>query len=126
MYVCMYVRMYVPIQMSSMRGSKIELMQKWDHQGKLLSELLMEKRTKLAGQILHTPPQDALGQVSCQPDSANMFHIGKRRVGGPRQNWYFCTKKVIWEACTARPFAPYTDTNRQNQYIRENAVNRQF
>ena len=35
---------------------------------------------------MRSPRQDPLRQVSCQLDSAQMFHIGKRTVGGPRQN----------------------------------------
>ena len=48
---------------------------------KPFSELLMEKRAKLPGHIMRTPQQDPLRQVSYQPDSAQLFHIGKRRVG---------------------------------------------
>ena len=93
---------------------------------KLFSELLMDKRAKLAGHIMRAPQQDPLRQVSYQPDSAQLFHIGKRRVGGPRQNWLFYTNKFIWESHMARPFDPYAITNRQNQDIYENAVNRHF
>ena len=49
---------------------------------KLFSDLLMERRAKLAGHIFRTPSFDPLRQVSYQPDSAQTFHIGKRRVGG--------------------------------------------
>ena len=34
---------------------------------------------------------------------------------GPRQNWLVYTNKFIWESYMARPFAPYANTNRQNQ-----------
>ena len=75
----------------------------------------MEKCAKLAGHIMRAPQQDPLRQVSYQPDSAQMFHIGKREGRGPRQNWLVYTNKFIWESYMARPFAPYANTNRQNQ-----------
>ena len=91
-----------------------------------LSDMLMAKRAKLARHIMRTPQQDPLRQVSCQPNSAQMFHIGKRRVGGPRQNWLFYRNKFTWQTYTARPFAPYANSFIQNQYIYENRVNRHF
>ena len=54
---------------------------------KLFSELVREKRIKLAGHILRTSePRGPIRQVSYKPNSANTFEIGKGRAGGPRQN----------------------------------------
>ena len=53
------------------------------HEIKLFSELVREKRIKLAGHILRTSEEDPLRQVSYKPNSANTFEIGKRRVGRP-------------------------------------------
>ena len=36
-----------------------------------------------------------------------MFDIGKRRVGGPRQNWSVYTNKYIWEDWVSNPPAQY-------------------
>ena len=48
---------------------------------KLFSELVREKRIKLAGHILRTSePRGPLRQVSYKPNSASTFEIGKRRV----------------------------------------------
>ena len=93
---------------------------------KLFSNLLMERRAKLAGHILRTPSFDPLRQVSYQPDSAQTFHIGKRRVGGPRQNWLFHTNRFIWETYVAGPCTPYTNASRQNDFIYERALDRHF
>ena len=50
---------------------------------------LVERRVRLAGHILRAPNWDPLRQVSYEPNSAVPKHIGKRRVGRPRQQWVF-------------------------------------
>ena len=47
---------------------------------KLFSELVREMRVKPASQLLRSSEEDPSGKSA-------MFDIGKRRVGGPRQNW---------------------------------------
>ena len=64
---------------------------------KLFSELVQQKRCKLVGHILRTPPEDPLRQVSYLPNSAAVYPIHRRRVGGPRQQWLFYSNKYVWE-----------------------------
>ena len=49
----------------------------------------------VAGHILRAPNHDPLGQVSYQQNSAEPKHIGKRRVGRPRQHWVFKSNEDI-------------------------------
>ena len=93
---------------------------------KLFSELVREKRIKLAGHILRTSEDDPLRQVSYKPNSANTYEICKRRVGGPRQNWLVYTNKYIWENKVSGPLTQYVSSGEQNQRIFEEARTRQF
>ena len=54
-----------------------------------------ERRVRLAGHILRSPNWDPLRQVSYEPDSTVPKHIGKRRVGRPRQQWVFKSTEDI-------------------------------
>ena len=56
---------------------------------------LDQKRVRLAGHILRAPNHDPLRQVSYQQNSAEPKHIGKRRVGRPRQHWVFKSSEDI-------------------------------
>ena len=56
---------------------------------------LDQKRVRLAGHILRAPNHDPLRQVSYQQNSAEPKHIGKRRVGRPRQHWVFKSNEDI-------------------------------
>lgn len=56
---------------------------------------LDERRVRLAGHILRAPNCDPLRQVSYEPNSAEPKHIGKRRVGRPRQQWVFKSNEDI-------------------------------
>ena len=62
---------------------------------KPFTELLDERRIKLAGHILRSPNSDPLRQVTYQPDSAEPVEIGKRRIGRPRQQWTFRSNELI-------------------------------
>ena len=61
----------------------------------LFSDLLLKKGTALAGHILRTHDGDPLRQITHAPSSASGFPIGKRRVGGPRQQGHHFTHKHI-------------------------------
>ena len=70
---------------------------------KLFSELVREKRIKLVGHIMRTSEGDPRRQVSYNSISANTFEIGKRRVGGQRQNLLVYTIKYIWANKVSNP-----------------------
>ena len=50
---------------------------------KLFSEMLMDKRARLAGHVIRRETDDPLRQVSYVPASATPYPIDKRRIGGP-------------------------------------------
>ena len=58
---------------------------------KLFSDLLKDGRVKLAGHILISNNRDRLRRVSYERNSAVNYNVGKRRVGGPRQQWLLYT-----------------------------------
>ena len=62
---------------------------------KPFSQELDEKQTKLAARILRAGNSNPLRQVAYQPDSAEPIHIGKRRVGRPRQQWVLRSNVAI-------------------------------
>ena len=65
---------------------------------KLFSDLLPDGRIKLAGHILRCDDNDGpLQRVSYEPNPAETFNEGKRRVGGPRQQWTQYSNKYVWE-----------------------------
>ena len=92
---------------------------------KLFSDLLAEKRSKLAGHILRSDNGDPLRQVTYMPNSANCYPIGKRRIGGPRQQWRHYTHKYIWENVAGEQ-TEYENSDRQNQKILQMAHVRDF
>ena len=67
------------------------------HEVLLFWDLLLRKRTTLTGHIVRTDntQRDPLRQAAYSPDSANSYTIGKRRVGGPRQQWHHLTKTCL-------------------------------
>ena len=93
---------------------------------KLFSDLVLERRGRLAGHIIRAPPEDPLRQVSYQPNSADSYTVGKRRVGGPRQQWLFHSNKYIWENVLGHTFNPYISSQHQNNEIFRTANDRQF
>ena len=93
---------------------------------KLFSDLVLERRGRLAGHIIRAPPEDPLRQVSYQPNSADSYAVGKRRVGGPRQQWLFHSSKYIWENVLGHTFNPYISSQHQNNEIFRSATVRQF
>ena len=93
-------------------------------QRKLFSELVLERRGRLAGHILRTSEAEPLRQVSCAPNSAESYPVGKGLAGGPRQLWLFYSSKYVWENVLHNPFNRYANTNRQNNEILTEAHNR--
>ena len=93
---------------------------------KLFSELVQQKRCRLVGHIFRTPPEDPLRQVSYLPNSAAVYPIHRRRVGGPRQQWLFYSNKYVCEQVLRNPFNPYTSSNEPNKEIYTEAISRQF
>jgi hypothetical protein len=69
-----------------------------DHSGHeipLFSDLLLlKKRIALAGHISRTNDSDPLRQPTYAPSTACSDPIGKRRVGGPRQQWRHFLRKT--------------------------------
>ena len=57
----------------------------------------IDRRIRLAGHILRSNDNDPLRRVSYEPNSAVTFDVGKRRVGGPRQQWTQYSNKYAWE-----------------------------
>ena len=58
---------------------------------KPFSEILDDKRVRLAGHLLRTVDSDALRQVTYAPGTAAVKQVGKRRAGRPRQNCAYST-----------------------------------
>ena len=81
-------------------------------------------RGGLAGHILRASDDDPLRQVSYQPQSAKIYDVGKRRIGGPRQQWLFHTNKYIWEDVITQGMSTYEHTDQQNNRIIDLATNR--
>ena len=63
----------------------------------LFSDMYWNKREKLATHIMRTQADDPLRQLTYQPNTATRADIGRRRIGGPRQNWIQHTNKHIWK-----------------------------
>jgi len=78
------------------------------------SEILDEKRVRLAGHILRTADNDPLRQVAYEPGTASIKQVGKRRVGRPRQSWAHSTNELIH---SNRSQLEYTGSDYQNQSI---------
>ena len=91
---------------------------------KLFSDLLKDRRVKLAGHILRSENSDPLRRVSYEPDSAETFRVAKRRIGGPRQLWTVYTNKYAWER-THRGVEFENDENHNHELL-ELARSRQF
>ena len=91
---------------------------------KLFSDLLLDRRIRLAGHILRSNDNDPLRRVSYEPNSAVTFDVGKRRVGGPRQQWTQYSNKYAWENALGK--GRYENTAQQNQELLNCARSRQF
>ena len=91
---------------------------------KLFSDLLIDRRIKLAGHILRCEDNDPLRRVSYEPNSAETFNVGKRRVGGPRQQWTQYANKYAWENVLRK--GRYENGANQNQELLISARNRHF
>ena len=91
---------------------------------KLFSDLLIDRRIKLAGHILRCEDNDPLRRVSYEPNSADTFNVGKRRVGGPRQQWTQYANKYAWENVLRK--GRYENSANQNQELLISARNRHF
>ena len=92
---------------------------------KLFSELLLNKRVALAGHILRASDTDPLREVTYCSQSADAYPIGKRRVGGPRQQWRHFTHKHAW-AKFSDGRTDYENTENQNRQIHQMALARLF
>ena len=66
-------------------ASEIECPENAARRIKLFTEILDEKRVRLAEHILRTVDSDPLRQVTYEPGTATIKHVGKRRVGRPRK-----------------------------------------
>ena len=91
---------------------------------KLFSDLLIDRRIRLAGHILRNNDNDPLRRVSYEPNSAVTFDVGERRVGGPRQQWTQYSNKYAWENALGK--GRYENTAQQNQELLNCARSRQF
>ena len=74
--------------------------------------------------ILRSNDNDPLRRVSYEPNSAVTFDVGKRRVGGPRQQWTQYSNKYAWENALGK--GRYENTAQQNQELFNCARSRQF
>ena len=88
------------------------------------SDLLIDRRIKLAGHILRCEDNDPLRRVSYEPNSAETFNVGKRRVGGPRQQWTQYANKYAWENVLRK--GRYENGANQNQELLISARSRHF
>jgi hypothetical protein len=64
---------------------------------KVFSEIYWNRRAKLAAHVIRAPEEDLMRQISYEPHTAQKQIIGKRRIGGPRQDWIKETNKYIYE-----------------------------
>ena len=79
----------------------------------------------LAGHILRTNDSDPLRQTTYAPSTACKYPTGKRRVGGPRQQWWHFPHKYIWENLSDER-TESENTNRQNHKYHQLALARNF
>ena len=56
--------------------------------GKLFSDSVLERRVKLVGHVFMLA-DDLVRQVSYQLNFMESYDVGKRGLGGPRQQWLF-------------------------------------
>ena len=72
---------------------------------------------KLMGHILRTSIDDPWRQVSFLPDSAHRLDYGKKRVGKPRQNRLYHTKKYVHEHVLNRHLFSEIDDDHWSRYL---------
>ena len=65
---------------------------------KKFGDVYEDRRVKLLGHIIRTENHDPLRQVSLKPGTAERPDIGKKRIGGPKQNWTRKTKEHVWNS----------------------------
>jgi len=85
----------------------------------LFSDMLKNKRMKLAEHIIRAPSSDPLRQVTYEMNTAKPKQYGKRRIGGPKQQWVYQTNKMIYE-CKLKG-SSYDDNDVDNQRIYDHA-----
>ena len=75
-----------------------------------------------AGHILRSNNSDPLRRIGYDPNSAVNYHVWKRRVWGPRQQWLSYTSRSAWEKMTGT----FEHTLEQNHKWFQLARSRQF
>lgn len=90
-----------------------------------LSTRLTLKQVKLLGHIIRASEHDPLRQITLKNGTAESNLPNKRRVGRPRKNWIFCTKRFIYNDILMKT-DEFTDSQAQNQLILNEANNRNF
>lgn len=88
---------------------------------KPFTEVLDERRVRLASHILRAEATDPLRQVTYKPGSAVPVDIGKRRVGRPRQQWAFRSNKLIHQKISHTDYHGY---DFQDQNVHSAALQR--
>lgn len=88
-----------------------------------ISKILMKQRVKLLAHIIRTDPEDPIKLISFKPNSIEHNVPDKRRVGRPKLNWIFETKKYIFENYIANN-VPYLARQVQDELIINLAINR--
>ena len=59
--------------------------------------MLQEKRKSFANHIIRAPNKDPPRQVTFKPNMVDLHDFGRRRIGGPKQNWIAYSNNMIYE-----------------------------
>ena len=91
-----------------------------------ISDKLKQKRIKLIGHIIRESNEAPTRQVTFLPDSARHVTHPKKRVGRPRKNWIFCTKKDAFDLVKPNGMDLFENSDVQNQLLHDLAHQRVF
>ena len=83
-----------------------------------------ERKARLLGHIARTEDSDPLREITFQPGTTYRVEYGKKRIGGPRQNWIKETKKFIY--VDKQGLFSYSETKREDDQILQWAKARRF
>ena len=83
---------------------------------KSFSEILWEKRYSLMSHVIRANHNDPLRMMSYQQHSANPINYGKKRIGGPKQQWIYQTNKHYYDHVIGYE-GSYDSSEQQNRNI---------
>ena len=72
-----------------------------EHRKKLraFSEDYKHRRSKLLGHVIRADNNDPMRKVTFAANTIEEWGFDKRRVGRPKDQWLFETKRTVWKKC---------------------------